>query len=266
MSLTRSFKTNSKTDYPTTMFIKYPLKQFDDLKTTFVAELKRRNKIKDDTEIIDPDKIKTKILNIVYGKDLPTYYNNRITILSNFINSINKIIEEKSQASSVDTLKQDKKIRGLFRYFRYRQPNCKGQSQFFIPGWFTSKSKRHVDKFDSGTSSSANLTIYNGIKDCLIFLKKIVALYFTKFSADSDIDTIVENFLNREFQINALKSSSGKLEYTEPSSSTSSDPYHYYRGIRGGSRKLTRTNRNNKSKKTKKTLKNSFKKITKKHN
>ena len=96
------------------------------------------------------------------------------------INKINDIIQKNSQASTIESVKKDKKIRDLFRYYRYRQPNCKNNSQFFIPGWFTSQSKRHTDKFDSGTSSSANVLIYKGVRDCLIYLKNIILFIFKK--------------------------------------------------------------------------------------
>ena len=88
MSLAKPLRVDSKTDFPTIIFIKTPLKHFSELKESFIKYLQQKKK-SDVITIIEPESINIKLANIVYGRDLPKFYDNKISVLTQFINKIN---------------------------------------------------------------------------------------------------------------------------------------------------------------------------------
>ena len=77
---------------------------------SFIKYLQQKKK-SDVITIIEPESINIKLANIVYGRDLPKFYDNKISVLTQFINKINDIIQKNSQASTIESVKKDKKIR-----------------------------------------------------------------------------------------------------------------------------------------------------------
>ncbi len=261
---------NQEVHYPTLVYKEATFKSFSELRefiiktilttyrTTYVSssyESQGSTSIK----MYEPHEIKEKIYGI-RAKDIPNYYDSKIKSLSVFLTNVNSTILKYSKDGKIGG-KRDVYLRYKFKKYRKYQPKCEGD-KFFIPGFFTSSSKRYVDNFNNESSSSANKKIYNGVKVCFDYLKKILISLF-KYSLGESFDkykTHIENFIDYELKLKYISISGNTYKY-EPKSFS----------LRGGSRKNIKHNSTSKSRskvlksktllKTKNTLKKTFKKL-----
>jgi hypothetical protein len=262
---------NQEIYYPTLVYKDITFKSFSELKEYIIKRIlpqrssssifpSEQTTTTTNVKMYELNEIKEKIYGMK-AKDIPSYYDYKIKSLFTFISNINSIIAKYSKDGKIGG-NRDVNVRYKFKKYRNYQPKCEGD-RFFIPGFFTSSSKRYTDDFKNESSSSANKKIYNSVKICFEYLKKIMVLLF-KYSLGESYDKYkdsIDKLMDYEFKLKDITISSNVYKYNKQS-----EPSIRHTG--GGSKKKLKHNHVSRTRvlkyktvgQTKKTLKKTLKK------
>jgi hypothetical protein len=268
---------NQEIYYPTLVYKDITFKSFSELKEYIIKRIlpqrtsssgyysqQEQTTTTTNVKMYELNEIKEKIYGMK-AKDIPNYYDSKIKSLYIFISNINLIIAKYSKDGKIGG-NRDVNLRYKFKKYRNYQPKCEGD-RFFIPGFFTSSSKRYTDDFKNESSSSANKKIYNSIKICLEYLKKIMVLLL-RYSLGESYDKYknsIDSLIDYEFKLKDIDISNNVYKYSKKS-----EPSINIRHSGGGSKKKLKQNNVSRSRvlkyKTVGQTKKTLKRITKKNN
>jgi hypothetical protein len=268
---------NQEIYYPTLVYKDITFKSFSELKEYIIKRIlpqrtsssgyysqQEQTTTTTNVKMYELNEIKEKIYGMK-AKDIPNYYDSKIKSLYIFISNINLIIAKYSKDGKIGG-NRDVNLRYKFKKYRNYQPKCEGD-RFFIPGFFTSSSKRYTDDFKNESSSSANKKIYNSIKICLEYLKKIMVLLL-RYSLGESYDKYknsIDSLIDYEFKLKDIDISNNVYKYSKKS-----EPSISIRHSGGGSKKKLKQNNVSRSRvlkyKTVGQTKKTLKRITKKNN